>query len=133
MEKKSFHLYDAVPLVPGMYTVSLLLENTVSKEFTTIEKTVSVPEGNPLWMSMPVLARQIARDTSTAGASRSFQVGRIQIYPALNNTFRMKDRLIVFLQIHGLSPALKEGGVLGYFLFKDETVLQSCPQERPRI
>ena len=125
VEKSSFHLYDAVPLVPGMYSVSLLLENTVSKEFTTIEKTVSVPEGNPLWMSPLVLARQIGRDASATGASRSFQVGRLQIYPALNNTFRKLDHFFVFLQLYGLSPALKEGGVLGYFLFKDEQVIQS--------
>jgi tetratricopeptide (TPR) repeat protein len=125
VEKSSFHLYDAVPLVPGMYMVSLLLENTVSKEFTTVEKTVSVPEGNLLWMSPLVLARQIGRDTSAGGASRSFQVGRIQIYPALNNTFRKQDRLFVFLQIYALSQTLKDGGVLGYYLFKDDEAVYS--------
>jgi len=125
VEKSAFHLYDSVPLIPGMYTVSLLLENTVSKEFTTVEKTVSVPEGNPLWMSPLVLARQVVRDTSAGGASRSFQVGRLQIYPALNNTFRKQDRLFIFLQVYGLSPALKTGGALGYYLFKDDEIIYS--------
>jgi tetratricopeptide (TPR) repeat protein len=125
VEKSAFHLYDAVPLVPGMYTVSLLLENAVSKEFTTVEKTVSVPDGNPLWMSPLVLARQIGRDTSAGGASRSFQVGRLQIYPALNNTFRKQDHLFVFLQVYAMSQALRDGGSLGHYLFKDEELIHS--------
>jgi GWxTD domain-containing protein len=125
VEKNSFHLYDAFPLIPGVYTFSLLVENTVSKEFTSIEKTVSIPEGNPLWMSPLILARKVAKDSISQGTSRAFQVGQLQIYPCLNSTFQTKDRLFLFFQIFGMSRELKDQGILEYSLFNDEQVLQS--------
>jgi len=125
VEKNSFQFYDAVPLIPGQYTFNLLLENTVSKEFTSIEKTVSIPEGDPLWMSPPVLARKVVKNSPSGGASRAYQVGTLQIYPCLNSTFQAKDRLFLFFQIHGLNAELKDNGVLGYSFIKDNQTLQS--------
>jgi GWxTD domain-containing protein len=125
VEGNSFQFYDAVPLIPGQYTFNLLLENTVSKEFTSIEKTVSIPEGNSLWMSPPVLARKVVKDSPSGGASRAYQVGALQIYPCLNSTFQAKDRLFLFFQIHGLNAELKDNGVLGYSIIKDNQTLQS--------
>jgi GWxTD domain-containing protein len=125
VERNSFQFYDAVPLIPGQYTFNLLLENTVSKEFTSIEKTVSIPEGDPLWMSPPVLARKVVKDSPSGGASRAYQVGTLQIYPCLNSTFQAKDRLFLFFQIHGLNAELKDNGVLGYSIIKDNQTLQS--------
>jgi GWxTD domain-containing protein len=125
VEKNSFQFYDAVPLIPGQYTFNLLLENTVTKEFTSIEKTVSIPEGDPLWMSPPVLARKVVKDSPSGGASRAYQVGTLQIYPCLNSTFQAKDRLFLFFQIHGLNAELKDNGVLGYSFIKDNQTLQS--------
>jgi GWxTD domain-containing protein len=125
VEKNSFQFYDAVPLIPGQYTFNLLLENTVSKEFTSIEKTFFIPEGDPLWMSPPVLARKVVKDSPSGGASRAYQVGTLQIYPCLNSTFQAKDRLFLFFQIHGLNAELKDNGVLGYSIIKDNQTLQS--------
>lgn len=125
VQKNSFQFYDAVPLIPGQYTFNLLLENTVSKEFTSIEKTVSIPDGDPLWMSPPVLARKVVKDSPSGGASRAYQVGTLQIYPCLNSTFQAKDRLFLFFQIHGLNAELKDNGVLRYSISKDSQTLQS--------
>jgi len=125
VEKSSFQLYDAVPIIPGTFTFNLLLENTVSKEFTSIEKTISIPEGNPLWMSPLVLARKVTKDLSSGGASRAYKVGTILIYPCLNSTFQVKDRLFLFFQIHGLNSDLKNNGVLGYSIIMDSQAVQS--------
>jgi tetratricopeptide (TPR) repeat protein len=125
VEKSSFQLYDAVPIIPGTFTFNLLLENTVSKEFTSIEKTISIPEGNPLWMSPLVLARKVTKDLSSGGASRAYKVGIILIYPCLNSTFQVKDRLFLFFQIHGLNPELKDSGILAFSIVKDSQTLQS--------
>ncbi len=123
VEKSSFQLYDAIPIIPGAYTFDLLLENTVSKEFTSIERTISIPEGDPLWMSPLILARKVARDSPVAGASRAYQVGALQIYPCLNSMFQVKDSLFLFFQIHGLTAELKESGILEYSALKDNQVM----------
>jgi GWxTD domain-containing protein len=125
VQRSSFQFYDAVPIIPGTYTFNLLLENTVSKEFTSIEKTISIPEGNPLWMSPLVLARKVTKDLSSGGASRAYKVGTILIYPCLNSTFQVKDRLFLFFQIHGLNSDLKNNGVLGYSIIMDSQAVQS--------
>ena len=125
VEKSAFQLYDAVPVVPGNCTFDLLLENTVSKEFTSLEKKFSIPEGNPLWMSPLVLARKVNVASAAGEASRAYQVGKIQVYPCLNSMFQLKDRLYVFLQLHGVDGALKEAGVLKFSFTKDKQIVQS--------
>jgi GWxTD domain-containing protein len=124
VQRNSFQFYDAVPIIPGNYTFNLLLENTVSKEFTSIEKTISIPEGDPLWMSPLVLARRVAKNLPTGGASRAYQVGTIQIYPCINSTFQAKDSLFLFFQIHGLNAELKDSGILAFSIVKDGQTLQ---------
>ena len=114
LEKSSFHLHDSFPLIPGNYTMNLLWENMVTKEFTSVEKKISIPEGKSLRMSALVLARNVNRDLPPSQESRAFQIGRLQIYPSVNNTFYEKDRLFIFLQIYGLNQSLKRGGVLEF-------------------
>jgi GWxTD domain-containing protein len=120
LKAASFQLYDAVPVIPGKWTLSLLLENTVSKEFTTVEKTIDVPEPGAFQMSPLVLSRKIFTVAQATGASRAYQFGSLQIYPSVNNIFREKDRIYLFFQILGLSPALKDHAVLVYSLLREE-------------
>jgi GWxTD domain-containing protein len=125
LEKRSFEFHDAIPVIPGDHTFDLLLENTVSKEFTSVEKKISIPGENPLWMSPLVLARKVNMDKAAGGASRAFQVGKLQVYPCLNSTFQQKDHLYVFLQLHGLGGGLEEEGVLEFSFIKDKQIVQS--------
>jgi tetratricopeptide (TPR) repeat protein len=128
LKDSSFQLYDSVPVIPGTWTFSLLLENTVSKEFTTVEKTITVPERGELRMSPLVLARKAVKTEPSAGMSRAYQVGAVQVYPSVNNVFREKDRVFVFLQLSGLSPALKDRGVLEYALLQGSRPLWTFRQ-----
>ena len=42
-----FDIYDMFPLLPGQYKFSALLKNEVSKEFTSIEKDIIIPQDEP--------------------------------------------------------------------------------------
>ncbi len=125
LRESSFQLYDAVPVLPGRWTMSLLLENLVTKEFTTVEKAVEVPEPGGTALSPLILARQVFREASAGGAMRSFQVGRVQIYPSVNNVFPEKSRFHAFLQIRGLKEDLRERGRLRFILTGDGVPLWS--------
>jgi GWxTD domain-containing protein len=125
VEKNSFQLYDAIPIIPGMYMFNILLENTVSKEFTTIERTISIPAGDDLWMSPLIPSRKVVEDPSPGPVGRAFQIGKYQIYPCLNSTFQSKDRAFFFFQIHGLNRDLRETGLLDVYLLKGQEPLQS--------
>ena len=118
--KKPFHLCDAFPLIPGSYKLNLLLENTVTKEFTSFEKDIDVPDPAVLNMTLPILSRLVYRGMPRGEAVRAYQVGDVLIYPSLNNTFHIADTLYTFFQIFGLSFQQKEEGVLEFSFLRDE-------------
>ena len=125
LEKSSFHLFDSFPMIAGNYTFNLLFENLVTKEFTSFERNISVPEGKYLQMSPLVFARKVNKDSPYSQSSRAFQVGSLQIYPSVNNTFLQKDTLFLFFQIYGLKQKLKEEGSLEFTFYSDGQAFQT--------
>lgn len=134
--ESSPELHGFFALIPGTYTISLLLENTVSKEFTSIDKKISVPQGRQIQMSPLLLARNVVK-SSFGEAGQAFRVGEIQIYPSLDNMFQNSDHLFVFFQVYGLGSELSEQGDLEYSLSSEGRVLQTvrrkiCDSENHR-
>jgi len=129
IKQKLFHLYDSFPLIPGNYTLNLLLENTVTKEFTSFEKNISVPEPESLQMSSLILANKVNKDSPYSQLNRAFQIGKLQIYPSLRNNFFHKDKLFLFFQIYGLSQELREKGLLRFTFHKEEQHFQTISKK----
>lgn len=117
--KRPFHLYDSFPIISGTYTFNLLLENTVSKEFTSLETTLRVPDPGQLQMGSLILARNVKRGLPVGEINRAYQVGDIQIYPTLNNTYMRQDKLHLLFQIYNMTSALIQDGRLRY-IFSQE-------------
>ncbi|MEI6614933.1 MAG: GWxTD domain-containing protein, partial [Chrysiogenales bacterium] len=44
IKDKLFSFQDMFPLIPGKYKMTILLKNTVSREFTSIESDIEIPE-----------------------------------------------------------------------------------------
>jgi GWxTD domain-containing protein len=110
-------IQDSFPLVPGNYTVNVLLQNTVSKEFTSFERDIIIPESEEaLWMNDLVLAYLKIRDQELWKSS--FMVGDKRFYPCLMKEFTPQDTLYLFFQLYGLSKELREGGWVKYTFFK---------------
>jgi len=118
--ERPFHLCDSFPLISGRYKLNLLLENTVSKEFTSFEKDVYVPGPDDLNMSLPVFSRMVYKGLPKGQAVRAYQIGDVQIYPSLENTFHVKDTLYVFFQIFGMSFQQQEEGTLEFVFLRGE-------------
>jgi GWxTD domain-containing protein len=130
VKASAFQLYDALPVIPGRYKLNLLLENTVSKEFTTVEKDISVPDGESLGLGPIILARKVNRGGSPTAAAQAFQVGALQIYPSVNNAFEKKDRIFVFFQVYGASPVLLEEGLFECSVTTDGAAVLRTPRRR---
>jgi GWxTD domain-containing protein len=123
--ERPFHLCDSFPLISGQYKLNLLLENTVTKEFTSFEKDIYVPDPEYLNMSMPILSRLVYKGMPEGQAVRAYQVGDVQIYPSLENTFHHKDTLYVFFQIFGLGFQQQEEGKLEFAFFRGDQPIRS--------
>ncbi len=129
ISQRPFHLYDSFPLIPGYYRLNILLENMVTKEFTSLEAVISVPEPGPLQMSSLLLAEKVDKDSPHARLNKAFQIGRLQVYPSLRNQFFNKKNLFLFFQIYGLLEELKEKGSLEFAFFKGEQEFHTITQE----
>ncbi|MFP4081829.1 MAG: GWxTD domain-containing protein [Candidatus Aminicenantes bacterium] len=118
---KPFDIYDMFPLIPGSYKFSVIIKNEVSKEFTTVEKNIVIPEDDSsLRMSPLVLGYKMNQGSSEAQNLRPFKLGSFQILHQPENIFRPQDTLFLAFQITGLSSDLRQKGQLKYEFFKDD-------------
>ncbi len=117
-----FQFSDAFPLVPGRWSLSVLWENAVSKEFATFEAELSIPEPDRVSMSSMVLSRSALVTPAVAGR-RAFQVGRVQLSPAVRNAFGPGDPMVLFAQLTGLDDELRRTGVIAFTLTRGTEVL----------
>ncbi len=123
MSERAFQLQDAVPVIPGKWSLTLRLENTVSNEYSTAEKAIEVPESRGMSMSPLILARKVFAEAPEGTAAGAFQVGRVQVYPSVNNVFPEREKLFAFLQLRGPTAELKEKGALAFTLTGDGRIL----------
>jgi GWxTD domain-containing protein len=121
VRQTSIVIQDMIPLVAGDYKFSLLLKNTVSKEFASFEKQVSIPQ-KPSHPSMTpiMLGYQMKRSTSPDGTVKPFQIDNLQISCQAGNTFHPKEDLVVFFQVLGLTGELEKNGSIRFTIYKKE-------------
>jgi len=125
VESKSFALQDMFPLVPGRYRFDLLIKNTVSKEFSSMEEVITIPEDISIpQMSSLILGYKIERSVA-ANEFIPFHVGDIQILCQPRKVFTAQESLVVFIQIFGLTKEVKSQGLLRLALFTEGKEISS--------
>lgn len=123
-----FNLYDMVPLTPGNYRFSVLLKNTVSKEFTSLEKEISIPSDlSSLQMTPLVIGYKT--ELLNRPVNKPFSFGNKIFYCLPEKNFVPSENLYLFLQVFGLTPELREKGVLKYTFFKGEEEFRTFTKE----
>ena len=104
-------ILDSFPAIPGVYKLTVLLQNKTGREFSVLEREVRVPEagGTPRAVG-PVVGFQL--NEASVETRLPYQAGnrRIQIDP--KKTFAAGDRVAYLFQVLGLSRDLwREGTV----------------------
>jgi GWxTD domain-containing protein len=122
---KLFSFQDIFPLVEGTYKFNVLLKNTMSKQFTSFEKNITVPQVSAPRLSRLILANKVVRNSTYRGQNKPFLVGNTQIVPSPRNDFSSQDNLYVYLQLLGLTPDLRERGSLEFTIFKEKETASS--------
>jgi GWxTD domain-containing protein len=126
---KLFSFQDMFPLIGGNYRFDLLLKNQISKEFTSLEKDISIPTTSSLQMSPLTLANKIVENSKYSGKNKPFLIENIQLVPSPRNDFSINDTLYLFFQIYGLDAELRESGKLEYTIFKNGQRFRSLIKE----
>jgi len=115
---RDFSYQDAFPLIEGEYTFHFLMKNRASKEFTSFEKHISVPDSDTLSLSSLLLANS-KKESPYVQEIKAFKFGADQYYASPQRSFTRDDDLIILFDINGLSPELKDGGRLRFTLERE--------------
>ncbi|UCC40299.1 MAG: GWxTD domain-containing protein [Candidatus Aminicenantes bacterium] len=130
LSHRPFSIRDMFPLIPGNYKLSVLVKNEVSKEFTSLERDLIIPqEEQALQMTSLILGYDVNRRGAQQSKLRPFQIGAYQIYFQGKRVFLRKDTMTAAFQIHGLSPVLREKGEIKYTFFKNREEFRSTTKK----
>ncbi len=120
IENQSYSIQDMIPLIPGNYKFDVILQNTVSKEFTSFEKNIFIPQDlSSLQMTALFLGYKVERSRAPLTVNKPFYMEEYQIRSQPNKIFSSQENLAVFFQIYGLSDDLREEGTLKYTIYKN--------------
>ncbi len=126
IKARLFSAQDMFPLIEGRYKFSLLMKNTVSKEFTSMESEVTVPDARSLQIGPLILAHKALKSQAGPGKIKPFLVEGAHLVPSPRNDFSRSDgRLYLFFQVFGLDPELRSTGSLELSLFKEQEMVQT--------
>lgn len=117
---KSYSIQDMFPLVSGSYKLSVLLKNTVSKEFTSFEADISIPDRTSLQVTPLLFGYKTEENPVFNRFIKPFRIGNIQLFCQPGNLFIQKEELVVFFQICGLSQDFIEEGLINYVFYKED-------------
>jgi GWxTD domain-containing protein len=108
-ESTGLAIADSFPVIEGKSKLTVLLRNTVGKEFSILEREVDVPrpDGPPCLLA-PVFGAKT--DIVSAGVHVPFQAeqSRLQVDP--RGQFVQSDQIAYIFSVAGLSRELWEGG-----------------------
>ena len=120
--ERPFNLHDSFPMIPGVYTFHLLLENTVTKEFTSYENELIVPRPGIRMISPLILANKINTESPYADVCKAYQIGDLQLYPQLKNQFGRMETLYLYFQIFGMEKETLDDGILEYVISRGNRI-----------
>jgi len=103
---------DSLPVIEGKSRLTVLLRNTVGKEFSILERDIEVPAiAGPPRLLAPVFGART--ESSPAGAHVPFQSEGMKLQVDPKGTFARTDQISYIFSIAGLTRELWESGSVG--------------------
>lgn len=129
LSKKLFSFQDVVPVISGKYKLNVIIKNTVSKEFTTMETSIDVPQPGSLWTSRLLLANFADRNPKYDAQIKPFTFGGIQLRPSPRNDFLQTEIMTAFFQLCGINQKLREESWLIFNLNRDNKPVKTIKRK----
>ena len=120
ISRQPYAIYDAFPMISGSYEFSVLLKNEVSKEFTSLERKLTLPsEESPIWITPLLLGYKAEKIGSGIDKLRPFQLGGMTIHVQANRTFTRSEGLVLGFQVWGFPQNLLDGAEIVFDFLRD--------------
>lgn len=119
LSRQPFSIHDMFPLIPGNYKLSVLFKNEASKEFSSLERSLTIPlDSEALQMTSLILGYKMNRTERQPDKLKPFQVGAYQLYFQANRVFVKGDTIAIAFQIQGLSKVSGAKAELRFAFYK---------------
>ena len=121
MRTRPFSFTEAFPLISGEYLFSLLLKNSISKEFTSFETNIRIPEESPSpKIGQILLGFNAVRPSQSEAPGSPYVIDEIQLYSQGRKSFVRQDSLYTVFQLVNLRPEVLTKGSIQYIFFKED-------------
>jgi GWxTD domain-containing protein len=132
-----FDYQDLFPLIGGDYSFSLLIKNEASKEFTSVEQALRIPQAaGAVQMTQPLLGYKAVRLEPGQRRMKAFRIGPYQIYCQPGRIFTRQETLVVAFQLNNLADDVSAAGEVRIEFRKDGLPFQAIrrkPAECPDL
>jgi GWxTD domain-containing protein len=122
---RPFDFTGKFPLIPGNFRFSFLMKNRISKEFTSYEVSLKIPESEKFTMTPLLLGFNIVPIEPQKTKSTPFSLADHRIYSQPRKVFNPRDTLFVFFQIWSLPEKVYTDGLLKYTFSQEEKIIKS--------
>lgn len=122
---KLFSFQDVFPIIPGHYKFNVILKNTISKEFTSLEAEIHIPETKHPSLGELILANRIDRESKYKNNVKPYLINQVQLVPSPRNDFTRLDTLYIFFQVLNVEEKLKNDFTLEYTISNEKEVVFS--------
>ncbi len=120
ISRQPYAIYDVFPLIPGSYEFSVLLKNEVSKEFTSLERKLIIPEEDSrCWITPLLLGYRTEKSGAGPDKLKPFQVGGASVLVQTNRTFTRSEGLVLAYQVWGLAQKLWNEVEINYSFLRE--------------
>jgi GWxTD domain-containing protein len=123
-------IHDMFPLIPGNYKLSLLVKNEASKEFTSFDQDIVIPQDEQsLQMTSLILGYKLSMNPGRQNKLRPFELGTNQVFFQPNRVFVRQDTLVLAFQLLGLSQEMKEKASIKFTFLKGDQEFKSATKK----
>jgi GWxTD domain-containing protein len=124
VSRHPFAIQDSFPLISGRFRLVILLKNEVSKQFTSLEKTIIIPrETGKVELTTPLLGYRTRSIDNNPNALRPFQLGNRKIYCQPESIFSRNDTLTAAFQVWGLEVDKMEHCFLRFTISNNNDIM----------
>lgn len=98
LKRSSIEIEGVIPVVSGRYTLTVLLKNKASKEFSVVEKRINVPDQDTTLITALGVSNSMKK-VAPGMFLKPYKISAYQFYPYPDDIYRTEDRLFVFGQV----------------------------------
>jgi len=99
LKKSSVEIEGLIPVIPGDYSLVLILKNKSSREFSLVEKRIKIPPEDRI--SILSLATSNSLKPRPSGLFlKPYLIGRTQFYPYADEIYKTTEEVVVFGQVN---------------------------------